>query len=322
MTKKGEQILIASIEEDQSTSDVVDWLLKKQQKFVRLNSSKELNIKILKIDNNEISFNIKSDERIISKSDIKSFWYRKGVVKIKTSKLDDNLIKFKWYFDGEVDALKTFLIHELDKIAPVNKLYNSNVNKLVQLAVASKCKLNIPETIITSDKASVQSFIQNKPIITKSIQLPFIYADNKNINSLLTSEYNLNDLKKSSQTFFYTKFQTNIIKKLELRIFYLDRKFYSMAIFSQTNSKTKIDFRNYDTKRPNRCVPFTLNDEIKNKLHKLMKRLDLASGSIDMLVDEKNNYYFLEVNPVGQFGMVSIPCNYYLEKKVAELIQK
>ena len=96
MTKKGEQILIASIEEDQTTADVVDWLLKKQQKFVRLNSSKELNIKILKIDNNEISFNIKLDERIISKSDIKSFWYRKGVFKIKTSTLDDNLIKYKW----------------------------------------------------------------------------------------------------------------------------------------------------------------------------------------------------------------------------------
>jgi hypothetical protein len=29
---------------------------------------------------------------------------------------------------------------------------------------------------------------------------------------------------------------------------------------------------------------------------------------------------FLEVNPVGQFGMVSAPCNYHLEKKVAELL--
>jgi hypothetical protein len=29
---------------------------------------------------------------------------------------------------------------------------------------------------------------------------------------------------------------------------------------------------------------------------------------------------FLEVNPVGQFGMVSRPCNYQLERKVAELL--
>jgi hypothetical protein len=27
---------------------------------------------------------------------------------------------------------------------------------------------------------------------------------------------------------------------------------------------------------------------------------------------------FLEINPVGQFGMVSHPCNYYLEKRIAQ----
>jgi hypothetical protein len=30
--------------------------------------------------------------------------------------------------------------------------------------------------------------------------------------------------------------------------------------------------------------------------------------------------YFLEVNPAGQFGMVSTPCNYYLEEKIAEVL--
>jgi hypothetical protein len=29
---------------------------------------------------------------------------------------------------------------------------------------------------------------------------------------------------------------------------------------------------------------------------------------------------FLEVNPTGQYGMVSDPCNYYLDKKIAEYL--
>ena len=29
---------------------------------------------------------------------------------------------------------------------------------------------------------------------------------------------------------------------------------------------------------------------------------------------------FLEVNPVGQFGMVSLPCNYQLEKRIAQYL--
>lgn len=33
-----------------------------------------------------------------------------------------------------------------------------------------------------------------------------------------------------------------------------------------------------------------------------------------------NNFYFLEINPVGQFGMVSGPCNYKIEKLIAKYI--
>ncbi len=51
-----------------------------------------------------------------------------------------------------------------------------------------------------------------------------------------------------------------------------------------------------------------------------MDKLDLNCGSIDMIVNTKNEFIFLEVNPVGQFGMVSEPCNYFLEKKVAEFL--
>ncbi|GEM_PF-2524516 len=29
------------------------------------------------------------------------------------------------------------------------------------------------------------------------------------------------------------------------------------------------------------------------------------------------NIFFLEINPIGQFGMTSIPCNYYLKKRNA-----
>ncbi|WP_447951552.1 hypothetical protein [Chryseobacterium koreense] len=50
--------------------------------------------------------------------------------------------------------------------------------------------------------------------------------------------------------------------------------------------------------------------------------LELATCSIDMIVNKDWEYYFLEINPVGQFGMISNPCNYFLEKKLAELLLK
>lgn len=93
-----------------------------------------------------------------------------------------------------------------------------------------------------------------------------------------------------------------------------------MAIFSQEDQQTEVDFRNYNFEKPNRTVPFLLPIDLQEKLIQLMKNLHLKSGSIDMVLTEEGDYVFLEVNPVGQFGMVSSPCNYELSKLIAETL--
>jgi len=50
----------------------------------------------------------------------------------------------------------------------------------------------------------------------------------------------------------------------------------------------------------------------------LFKELSLNNCSVDVIVNEQNCFYFLEINPIGQFGMVSQPCNYYCEKQLVE----
>ena len=113
-----------------------------------------------------------------------------------------------------------------------------------------------------------------------------------------------------------------IQKKIEIRSFYLVDRFYSMAIFSQKNKKTSTDYRKYDSEIPNRMIPYELPSNIEDMLIRIYEKVGLNTGSADIIVDEENNFYFLEINPVGQFTMTSTPCNYYLEKEVAlELIR-
>ena len=96
---------------------------------------------------------------------------------------------------------------------------------------------------------------------------------------------------------------------------------YSMAMFSQGSKQTSIDFRRYDRNKMSRRVPYKLPQNLEDKIRILMKELDLNSGSLD-IVKTKDDYYFLEVNPVGQFGFVSGSCNYNLFKKNAEYLTK
>ena len=93
-----------------------------------------------------------------------------------------------------------------------------------------------------------------------------------------------------------------------------------MAIFSQEDKQTVIDFRNYNDQIPNRYVPYKLPHNIEDKIDKFMHKMNLDTGSIDMIVTPDLKYIFLEVNPVGQYDMVSVPCNYYLHKKIAQTI--
>jgi glutathione synthase/RimK-type ligase-like ATP-grasp enzyme len=93
-----------------------------------------------------------------------------------------------------------------------------------------------------------------------------------------------------------------------------------MAIFSSADAQTKADFRNYNWKKPNRTVPYELPEVITNKIVELMDSFQMNTGSLDFIVNENNEYIFLEVNPTGQFGMVSFPCNYHLEKIVAQTL--
>jgi D-alanine-D-alanine ligase-like ATP-grasp enzyme len=96
-----------------------------------------------------------------------------------------------------------------------------------------------------------------------------------------------------------------------------------MAMFTQNDNKTLIDFRDYNFDNPARRVPYKLPFNIEQKLTKFMNLMRINCGSFDLIKTKEGKYVFLEVNPVGQFGMTSFPCNYNLEKEIAvHLIKK
>lgn len=315
---KDKYILIFSSDFDQSTSDVIEWILNKECFFHRFNDKIGVNIKHITIGKQSNVVNFTFNNKEFSTKDIRSFWYRRGVLtQVSENIIGDSSLSF---FLGEENNAKVwFLTNELDKKSKINHIKTSDLNKLFQLTLATKCGIKIPSTIVTTNKKELSDFVKSKKlVIAKSVQSTFFAINKSTEYGLLTNIFDNKDLAKTTAIFFSTTFQEQVVKKYELRIFYLDGIFFSMAIFSQNNPKTVVDFRNYDSSSPNRTVPFQLPINIERKLNKLMIKLELKSGSIDMIVNEKDEYIFLEVNPIGQFGMVSNPCNYYIEEMIAK----
>ncbi|HJZ79636.1 MAG TPA: hypothetical protein VKD91_04800, partial [Pyrinomonadaceae bacterium] len=192
------------------------------------------------------------------------------------------------------------------------------VNKLRTLRLAAEVGLDIPETLVTTSVKDARQFAaRHGEVITKPISEVLMCNFDEKLYTSYTSSPPREFLENVWQGAFPSLFQEKLRKKYEIRIFYLDGKLYSMAMFTQDNVMTQTDFRKYSYDRPARTVPYQLQPQVEDKLRSLMKSLGLDTGSIDMVRTVDGRDVFLEVNPVGQFGMVSEPCNYFLEEKVA-----
>jgi len=326
-------VLILSDNFDPSTSDIINWLDYQGVKWFRINETdcvRLINIEIGNNGNSNVAILVNEEQRIDLR-DIDAYWYRRGYLAKadewrRARYTDSDFLQssiYKTLQDDDQNAFEYLHYFLQDNKRNINSYLSAKNNKLYYLSKAMESGLTVPKSIVCTTKVELLNFYNNNAgkIICKSINEGFFSKSNNYQYFSLTNLVQLSDIESSSETFFPSLFQEYIEKFIELRIFYFHEKVYSMAIFSQLNEKTKIDIKNFDENLPNREVPFCLPSGIIQKITRFMKRIKLNSGSLDMIITPANEYYFLEVNPVGQFGNVSRSCNYEIEKLLAEYLK-
>lgn len=314
-------ILIISSETDESTNDVINWIKYFEKEFVRINAEDKLNVSV-EITNNEQRLKLYNNEFSVDLDSVLSYWYRRGDIKFEVAK-NDWVDKFKfrsnilYNLNNENKVVASLFHNELLKKKCIGSRLNVETNKLINLIEAKHVGLDIPDTLILNKKTSLfDLWNRSKMLVSKAISETIHLISDTGIIQAYTGEVEKND----GDFKYLSLFQQKIEKQYEIRVFYLEKEIYAMAIFSQEDKKTSIDYRRYNLKKPNRTVPYILPVEIKKKIKLFMRNIGQNSGSIDMIVDKNNNYLFLEVNPVGQFGMLSTTCNYNIEKKIAKYL--
>jgi len=314
------KIIILSEKTDQITTDIMAWVVFYGKEVYRINRD-DMNLKILFLDSECIKVRTSFDEIIINKNDF--IWARRAApysVYVSQEKNNELLQRNTFKFQEQRDIWYSFFWWIINHCKYCENPFSTTVNKINVLEIASNEGLRVPDWILTSDKIELTSFVlKHKKVAVKSFNT-LHYIDNENCIKSLTNCITSRSLVNVPEIFDNLIFQKYIDKKYELRCFLFNNKIYTMAIFSQKDRKTRVDFRHYNNKLPNRTIPFDISKDYSNKLRKVAKKLNLFSGSFDILVDKKDNYYFLEVNPVGQFGMVSFPCNYFIDREIAKYL--
>jgi len=305
----------------------MDWLTYYSQPYIRFSDNDNFfSLLHIRLSNNELSVRLKNKYVDIDLADIKAVWVWHGDIRFKDlsmreingiSSNDEVSINLR----SQMRTVYGFIEAYIQSKCVIGCSYMQDVNKLTVLRYAREIGLQIPSTFIGTHTSAIRKFGAGRDLITKSIQeSPYIHTENnKTILEGYTTQLTCSDLNNVNREYVFPSLvQEKLDKKYELRIFYLDRKCYPMAIFSQRDKQTEIDFRRYNNTKPNRMMKCLIPPELEASIVQLMEKIGLNTGSLDFVKTKDNKYVFLEVNPVGQFGFVSESCNYDLEKIIAE----
>ena len=321
-------IVIFKEDKDESIKKVSKWLQKLNIQFLLIDEEMSIDIVDFVTLNNSITdIQLKVGDEKYSLSDFKVVWFRRGHFQFKIPTLEnfsyldqglrDSIFK---HLNSEISTLNEFIYHYLKyNSIVINFPQNYNLNKLIGLDVAKKCGFKIPATIIARDKQHLLNF-GNKNLLTKNIQDAFSYSDTENKISWFNSTKYVNYSELPSR-FYFSLFQEVVNKAIEIRTFIFGSSIYSVAMYTQSNSGSVEDSRLFNQEKPIRIEAISLPDDINRQIMAFMKNTDLFTGSIDFIFDG-DNFWFLEINPVGQFDFVSGNGNYTIEKDIALTLQK
>ncbi|MDR2237553.1 MAG: grasp-with-spasm system ATP-grasp peptide maturase [Chryseobacterium sp.] len=299
-------ILIISENKEATTTEVIRWLVFLNKDFIRVHEDEVFEIKM---ENKRIYLESKKNSFFID--EISNVWYRRGGLRFLRYKYKNEAVNI--HMNEHQHWLEGYVRHYLEKKSHINKQSIRHLNKLIVLDIAKEVGFDVPKYFLSDTTSDMQ--LNNT--ITKTIAgNGILQFENEDYDGIM---YTSVVTKEEKKDFFITFFQEKIEKDFEIRAFYLNDKIWSMAIFSQNDDQTKIDYRKYNNKIPNRNVPYTLPNNIEEKIKILMKELGLNSGSIDF-IKKGNQYYFLEVNAIGQFGNVSYYSNYNLHYEIAKIL--
>ena len=196
-------IIIFSKEGDMSTNNVIDWLIKMKQDFIRINCFDQLALLIeqspLKIDTNNLFDNVKS------------VWYRRrpeSKINYVISKNAKTIKDSFRYYSTEQNALIDSMFYLLRRKKWLNNWKNSIPNKLYQLQLAKNAGLKIPKSNILSNKIDLFSFYKKHgPLILKSIQDVMSIETDNGAYMQYTKKITQKDISNFPPKFFPTLFQ-------------------------------------------------------------------------------------------------------------------
>jgi Glutathione synthase/Ribosomal protein S6 modification enzyme (glutaminyl transferase) len=258
------------------------------------------------------------NERIAA-SQVKAVWYRKLWELQVPEELDP---AWRQAYLNQYQTHRQIFLNAIQHVPWMNDMIAAQAicrDKMQQLAAARAAGCCLPRTVFTNDPVVVSDFFrQCEGNVIMKLHNPLSMSMQGGGPFFPTTRLT-EDALPHLQSLVYCPmiFQEYIDKQYELRVVYVDGHFFTGKIDASYNQVT--DWRTIHG-GTSIWQPYKLPAQERHRIHDMMHRLGLSFGAIDLIRHVNGNYYFLEVNPFGEWGMLEKKLGYPISETIAEKI--
>ena len=172
-----------------------------------------------------------------------------------------------------------------------------------QLALAATLGFNIPETLITNDFDAAAEFLRSGASVAKPLRHSLIERGKAGEVLFTTRVRPLKSKDRKAVALAPVIYQREIRKAYDIRATVIGERVFAAAIYSQEQYETEVDWRS-GSRLDLKHEPIELPGEVIGKCLSVTKALGLRFGAIDLVAGTDGTYWFLEINPNGQWGWI------------------
>jgi len=171
--------------------------------------------------------------------------------------------------------------------------------KLFQLRLARELGGCIPETLVTNQRDVVVDFVRAfaSGVVCKPIYRG-LWQNERERYAIYTRSVGAEDLPSAAELVQCpVLLQEKIARGIDVRVTCVGARLFSAAI--EFNSSDAVDWR-----QPGQDIsyqPVCLPEEVVKFCRAMMERLQLKFGAFDFIRSDSGKWYFLEVNPAGEW---------------------
>jgi len=317
-------VFVISTTLDLATDRVVDILLQRAVPLIRLNTEDFPYHKCIswQIESGKKACLLDIERKIHFSKDIRSIWYRRVRSPASPSGCEETV--HKYVVNEAYIALRGIASAHFTGcrwMSPPAKIETAEM-KPYQLHIAKRLGFSIPSTIISSDPLAIQDFFLRHEgnVIAKPVRSGYIETS-EGAFGIYTRKLGRKDIVMLETALPCPIIvQKEIPKEFDIRVTVVGNKIFAVAIDSKGDPHAKIDWRRTE----NVYLPHQIHelpDRIKYLLITLTRELGLSFAAIDLVLNQEGKYFFLEVNPSGQWLWVEDKTGFPISDAVADWLE-